>query len=129
MTVRALVASDVPILRESHARSGFAYEFPDLQGPLMASVMVVAGDDDEPLISLAAEEILQGYLFVCKPLPPFEQYAALKWLEREMTPVLRQKGFREINLFIPPDIYGWFSRLLKRRFGFVESWRSLGKHF
>ena len=129
MTVRNLIASDIPALRESHARSGFDYVFPDLESPLMASVMVVAGDDNEPLIALAAEEILQGYLFICAQLEPAVKLAALKWLEREMTPVLRVKGFHEINVFLPPSLYGVFSGRLKRSFGFVESWRSLGKHF
>jgi len=94
----------------------------------MASVRVVA-DGDRPLIGLAAEQILQGYLFVCEPMPPVEQYAALKWLEREMIPALRVKGFHEINVFLPPSLYGVFSSRLRRSFGFVESWRSLGKHF
>jgi hypothetical protein len=122
MKVRKLRASDIPILREMAEKSGFPY--PDLGTTEMEAVRVVAGDDDEPLAAVAAERIVQLYLWCGKFDRPLAKVHALKLLHEEMGAELKRLGYDEVNAFLPPSLAEKLGKRLEKSFGWAKNWPS-----
>lgn len=129
MTTRCLRDTDIPILRKMYDSSGLRYEFPDLRGPLMEQVVVVVDEMDEPLAAGATERILQTYVFLDMSMHPAAKLRAIKKLHEVFAPLLRAKGYRETNCFVPPEMEKNFGRRLIRTFQWVRNWPSFARHF
>jgi len=123
MHLRPLRDSDIPVLREMHAASGYAYDFPDLNGGMFEACAVVVDEQDKPIMAAAAERILQLYLFGGEGNPAVK-LAAVRMLHDGLRPTLRQRGYQEANAFLPPQICKRFGRRLKQIFSWVENWPS-----
>jgi len=129
MIIRAMTPADIPTLRNIHELSGLAYTFPDLRGPLMENVLVIADERDIPIMAVAAERVLQAYLLVDDSLHPAAKLRGIRMLHENMAPLLREKGYSELNCAIPPELERSFGRRLMRTFGWVLNWTSYARHF
>lgn len=128
MIVRRLKPSDIPALEAMAAASGFPY--PDLRGPLIEAVMVVAdAETDRPLMAFAAKRILEGYLYAGEFKRPLAKLHAINLLHQAMPEVLRAKGYDEINAFLPLRICARFKQRLVKLFRWSENWPSLARRF
>jgi hypothetical protein len=110
-------------------QSALEYTFPDLQGPLMESVLVVVDKNDAPVAAVAAERIIQLYLLLDETLGPVEKFQAIRAMHENMAKVLCLKSYREANCFIPPQMEKSFGRRLMRTFGWCKNWPSFAKVF
>ena len=126
MRTRPLRDSDIPTLRELAQASGYPY--PDLAGPLEA-VVVLADDEDQPVMAVAAKRLVELYLWCGKGMTPHENIAALRLLHEGMMEELKAKGYDEVNAFLPPQIAGKFGRRLVRTFGWVKGWPNWCRRF
>jgi hypothetical protein len=129
MNIRPLEPSDIPTLRQMYEYSGFAYEFPDLRGPLMESVMVVVDEDDIPVAACAAERLVQLYLLMDDTQHPAAKMRFIKGLHEAMAKALRCKGYKSVEAFLPPQVERSFGRRLIRMFGWCRNWNSLSRSF
>jgi hypothetical protein len=129
MNIRPLQPSDIPTLRQMYEYSGFAYEFPDLRGPLMESVMVAVDENDVPVAAIAAERILQAYLLMDLGLHPATKLRIIRSFHEELAIQLRTRGYHSLEAFLPPPIAESFGRRLMRSFGWVKAWPSYCKTF
>jgi len=127
--IRALQPSDIPTLRNLYEMSGLPYTFPDLRGPLMESVLVVADDNDVPVAACAAERIIQLYLLIDDSLHPAAKLRYIKQLHTHLSVVLKSKGYQEANCFVPPEMEKSFGRRLMRTFSWVRNWPSFARSF
>lgn len=122
MTTRPLRADDIPILRQFYSASGFAYDFPDLSR--MEAVLVVADENDRPIMAVAAEKLVQLYLFIGQEGHPAAKLHGIRLLHSAMSQELIRLGYNGAEAFIPPSIASVFGRRLERTFGWVKNWRS-----
>ena len=129
MTIRPFRPSDIPSLRQMYELSGFGYEFPDLRGPLMESVMVVVDENDIPLAACAAERLVQLYLFMDDGQHPEANLRFIKGLHESMAKALSSKGYSSAEAFLPPQVERSFGRRLIRMFGWRPNWNSLARSF
>ena len=109
------------------AASGFPY--PDFDSPLIEDVWVVADEQDRPVMALAAERIVQLYLWAKPGAPPAERLHILRLLDEAVRPALKAYGYSEMNAFIPPELAKRFGRRLQRTFGWRPNWPSWCKLF
>ncbi len=129
MIIRHLHPDDIPALRAMYEAQGFEYEFPDLEGPLMESVLVVEEDGGKILAAVAAERLVQLY-FLCADLEhPAAKLAIVRALHTHMADALRAKGYHSAEAFLPPPIAETFGKRLERTFGWVRNWQSWTKGF
>ncbi len=125
MTTRPLRESDIPTLRAMAEASGYPY--PDLAEPLEA-VVVLADDQDRPVMAVAAKKLVELYLWCGKGLTPHENIAALRLLHEGMIEELKTKGYNEgVEAFLPPAISAKFGKRLEKTFGWVKNWESWGR--
>ena len=80
------------------------------------------------IAACAAERIVQLYLFRGEA-GPAETLGAIRMLHGALAEELRQKGYREANCFLPPQVEKSFGRRLTRMFGWVRNWASFCIHF
>lgn len=121
MKTRGLKPSDIPILKEWAAASGFPYIEP-------VDAVVVVDEDDRPIMACAPRQIIELYLWADAGHAPPVKLHALRLLHDSMTPEMKRRGFGEVNAFIPPSIAEQFGRRLARSFGWVRNWPSFCKH-
>lgn len=119
MNVRELRVSDVEILREIAARSGYPY--PD--GEALELVRVVEDDDHKPVMACAGKKLVELYLWnsLTRPLAVMH---GLKLLHDDMAQTLRAKGYRSAECFLPPALAEQFGRRLEKSFGWNKNWPS-----
>jgi len=129
MTIRAMTPADIPTLRNIHELSGLAYTFPDLRGPLMENVLVIADERDIPIMAVAAERIIQLFLWCDESLHPAAKLRGIRILHEGMATVLRKKDYTQVNCFLPPSLEKSFGRRLMNNFGWVRNWFSLARDF
>lgn len=103
------------------AESGFPY--PELNGPLIESVVVVVDSEDVPLMACAAKRLVELYLYV-SPQPPAVRMKALSLLHQGMAEALREKRYNSAEAFLPINVSGKFGRRLERTFGWIKNWPS-----
>ena|SRR5690242_21295697 len=127
--IRALKPSDIPTLRNWYETSGFSYDFPDVRGDRMESVLVFTDDNDAPLAAVAAERIVQLYLWMDENLHPAAKLRIIRELHDGMVPVLRSKAYHEANCFLPPELEKSFGRRLMNTFKWVRNWPSFARSF
>ena len=128
MTTRPLRDSDIPILRAMYEKMGFSYEFPDLCGPLIESVVVVVDAENRPIMAVAAQRLVQLYLFMGDERPS-TKLLGIQVLHHVTATELRKKGYNSCEAFIPPSIAAKFGRRLERTFRWVRNWPSWTKSF
>lgn len=76
------------------------------------------------MMALAAERIVQAYLWIDKERDPASLLAALRMIQEPASIQLRNKGYNSLECFLPPEIERSFGRRLMRSFGFVKNWAS-----
>jgi hypothetical protein len=118
--IRPLQAKDIPRLRELHAASGFAWEFPDLRSFLSAQVFV--DENDIPVILIGARPMAE----VVGIFDPAWETAGVKMaaftaLYGAVEADCRAAGIKEVVAWLPPQIAKAFSRRLRRHFSWVEN--------
>lgn len=121
MRVRPLEDSDVPYLQAVAAATG--YEYPVLDSGRIEALLVVADDEDRPIVACAAERIVQLYLWPGNAAPA-EKLHAIRLLHEAMGAALRAKGYNDANAFLPQQIERKFGRRLERSFGWRPNWKS-----
>lgn len=122
MTVRPLRESDIPVLRAMAESSGFPY--PELGASRLEAVLVVADDDDRPVMAAAAERLVQMYLWCGNFERPHAKVFALRLLHETMSKELKRKGYDSAEAFIPPSLAHRFAKRLEKTFGWVRNWPS-----
>jgi hypothetical protein len=129
MIIRHLHPDDVPTLRAMYVAQGFAYEFPDLTGPLMEAVLVVVDENGKILAAVAAERLAQLY-FLCGDMEhPAAKLSVIRSLHTHMADALRVKGYHSADAFLPPPIAETFGKRLERTFNWTRNWQSWTKGF
>jgi hypothetical protein len=124
MRVRELKADDIPVLRAMHERSGFAYEWPDLDSGRFESTLVVVDEEDRPIMAAFAERIVQLYLLTGDEGHPAAKLHGIRLLHQTMQSQLERKGYTEANAFLPPEVERIFGRRLMKTFGWAKNWLS-----
>ena len=127
MTIRPMRQSDVEALNAMAAASGFPY--PDLSDPLIETVLVVADDEDRPVMACAAKRIVELYLYCGSVGRPHAKLHMLRMFHDAMPKFFRAKGYSEVNVFIPPAVPAGFKRKLIGMFQWCENWSSLARRF
>ncbi len=127
MRVRALQTSDLPMLAEFAQATGFPYINP--QSANVEAVLVVADDEDRPILAVAAERICQLYLWLDPDLHATTSLAGLRLLHEEMANKLRTNGYTSCEAYLPPGIATRFGRRLEKSFGWVRNWQSWTRSF
>jgi hypothetical protein len=91
----------------------------------MEAVYVILDEKSRIVMAVGAERIVQLYLWVGWVHSPAAKMEAIKMLQRSaMRCDLQQKGYSEVNAFIPPELAEKFGRRLERTFGWVKNWAS-----
>ena len=124
-----MIDSDEPALRQMHERTGFAYKFPDLKGPMTEAVVVVADENNEPVAAAIAERLVQVSLLLKEGGHPSAKLHFVKILHEGLATELSSRGYHEVNCFLPPEIERSFGRRLMRTFSWVRNWPSFARHF
>jgi hypothetical protein len=119
MRVRSLEPSDIPALLAMQRE----YPYPALDAPTLEMALVVVDGDDKPLCAVAAERILQLFLW-CGEMTPIQKKFALQLLHEEGAAVLKAKGYSEVNAFIPPGLAVKFSKRLEKTWNWCRNWDS-----
>ncbi len=118
VTERALDSADIPALDALAARSGFPY--PKLDDPHVEAVRVVVDSQGRVLMACAAKRVTELYLYVGEGTP-VTKMGALRLLHRGMAQELRQLGYSEVNVQLPPPVAAKFGRRLQRSFGWMRN--------
>lgn len=125
MRCRELRDSDIQTLRDIAAKNGFPY--PELDHPHIEAVLVVVDSEDRPIMACAAKRLVELYLWVGPDPSPTIKLDALRLLHMDMPGILRNLGYTECNVQIPPEISDSFGRRLERTFGWVRNrWKLWG---
>ncbi len=127
--IRAMKPADIPTLRQMYEFSGFAYDFPDLRGPNMECVLVAVDDNDVPIGAIAAERIVQAYLFLDEVMHPAAKMRIIRQFHEQLAIQLRAKNYHSLEAFLPPPIAESFGKRLMRSFGWVRAWPSFSRSF
>lgn len=127
MIARPLRPSDVQILDRRARESGFPY--PAFDDPLLEATVVIADDDDLPITACSAKRLVELYLYPNPDAPPALMLNAIGFLHQAMANALRQKGYSEANIFLPPPVQHIFGRRLERSFGWAKNWVSWYRKF
>lgn len=122
MKVRSVQSRDIEPLRAMAAASGFPYIEPN--GPRIESAFVVEDDSGQIVMAAAAEAITQLYLWAASERHPAVKMAALRMLHQAMASHLKELGYNETNVFLPPQIEKSFGGRLQRSFGWKPNWKS-----
>ena len=125
MTIRPYRASDAAALQFMANQTGFPY--PDLDSPMIESCLVVEDEKGEVIAALAAQRLVELYLFRNKALRPALFMRILEQMHEAMAKELRGRGYRAAEAFLPPGICERFGRRLERSFGWVKNWPSYGR--
>lgn len=126
MRVRDMRAEDIQAIREMYARCGFAYDFPDLEGPMIEGVSVVEDDGGKVVMAAAAERLVQLYLFSGQFEHPAAKLSAIRALHTALRPKLAAKGYESAEAFLPPEVEKRFGQRLMSLFGWRRNWNSFG---
>lgn len=122
MTLRPLRPSDIPILEARAAAKGYPYpDFDDTE------VVLVVESDGEIITACAAKRIVELYLWPMN-CPPLTTAQAIQLLHSEMTKLLIELGYRDVEAFLPPPIAEKFGRRLERTWGWMKNWPSWTRH-
>jgi hypothetical protein len=120
--VRKLRESDIPLLKEIHAQSGFSYSFPDLLSDEFVDVEVRTDEHDRPVMAVAARKTVEVYLWVDNRWrTPRWRMAALVEIHEAARARLAELGFRDLHSWLPPQVAKAFGRRLSRVFGWAPS--------
>lgn len=127
MTIRPYRDSDWLALKDIALDAGYPY--PEPQGPLVEACLVVVDDDEHPVAAIAAQRIVELYLWKKEGLRPAMSKAILDAMHREMAKELRAKGYQDANAFLPPSLCERFGRRLRRSWNWTRNWPSFCVRF
>lgn len=120
-----MIDLDFPALKEMAAGMSKQFPYPDdFTAPAIESVWVAVDDQDRVIAAVAAERILQLYLLPGELSEPAAKMHMLRLFMEGMGVELKDRGWSEVNAFLPPQIGARFGRRLVKSLGFVENWRS-----
>lgn len=122
MNVRPLRATDIPVLRAMAEASGFPYPDLSVSRETLETVLVLADDEDKPIMAAAADRLVQIYLWSGHFERPLAAKRALRLLHDAMGAKLRDLGYDSGLVFLPQSIAERFGRRLQRSFGWVKTW-------
>ncbi len=126
MRVRSLRPSDIPILQEYAARSGFPY--PEPSDINIEKLLVVADDDGKPIAAVAAKRLVELFAWINPEAGAQLRADAIEMIRGPMAEALRRLGYECAEAFIPPQLERrGFGRFLTGRLGFVRNLVSYGK--
>ena len=126
MTTRPLRDDDIPKLQEIADKTGFPY--PDLLGENIEGVCVVEDEHGNIVAACAAKRLLELYLY-CGAGKPVQKTQAIRLLHEHLAAQLKEKGYDDANVFLPPSLAEKFGRRLERSFGWMKAWPSWTKRF
>ena len=125
MTVRELRDSDIPILQAWAEASGF--EYPEMTDPGIVAFLVVADEDDIPILAVPAKKLVEVYGYFNPTAGAQLRLDAIQAIHRAMNEALKALGYDCVEVFMPPQIARrGFGRLLMERFGWRKNWPSWG---
>jgi hypothetical protein len=119
MNVRPYQPEDEAILREIHRRSGYEFEFPELD-----SFLVVLDDAGCPIMA-AGEKLVPEITLICAPggsTHPLVKLKGIALLHEALRVKLTNKGFQEAFAFLPPELERNYARHLARHFGWRKAY-------
>lgn len=122
MNIRLFSPFDIPALKAIYERQGFPYAFPDLNK--MEAVLVVTDENGEPVAAIAAEKLVQLYLLIDPSLHPATAQSTIRLFHKELSKILKIKGYNSVEAFLPPSISAKFGKRLEKSFGWVKNWQS-----
>jgi hypothetical protein len=121
MRARQAQIRDYPKLLEIAKKSGFPY--PDLESPLIEDCWVVVNEKDVPIMAVAAERIVQLYLWCDEFEHPGAKLAAMRILQNSsMRGELKRRGYVDACVFLPPEIAKSFGSRLERSLKWLKEW-------
>lgn len=128
MKIRALKDSDTAILNEIGERSGAPY--PKLDHPHIELVLVVADEEDRPILAVAAKRMVEVFGWFSQESGAELRSEAINLIEGPMIETLKRRGYDCAEVFIPPQLERrGFGRILMEKFGWYRNWTSFGKRF
>lgn len=128
MKVRPLRDSDIPILESWTSASGF--EYPDCDDPLVEKILVVADDDDRPILVVPAKRLVEIYGWFNPGAGSALRNEAIALMQPAMIEELKKLGYKCAETFIYPKLERrGFGRILTERFGWHRNLISYGKRF
>ena len=127
MRVRELRESDIPILKASEL--GFPY--PNPLDPMIKAILVVADDDDNPILTVAAKGLIEVFGWFSPTAGAELRLEAVRAIHGPMIEALKRQGYDCAEVFVPPQLERrGLGRILRDRFGWHRNWSSyIGKHF
>ena len=128
MRVRELRDSDIPLLQAWAESSGF--EYPDPGDTQIETLMVVADEDDIPIVAVAAKRLVEVYGWMSPAAGAQLRSEAIRAIHGPMIEALKSKGYDCAEVFIPPQLERrGLGRILEHRFGWRRNVISWGKRF
>lgn len=126
MRIRTLKPEDVPILEQFAKQSGF--EYPDLNHPHIEAFLVVADDEDAPIIAVAAKRLVEVYGWFNPEARADLRLQAIDLIHTAMIDALKKLGYECAEVFIPPQLERrGFGSILTSRFGWAKNLVSYGR--
>lgn len=119
MTIRPLLALDLPILERMHADCGFAYSMPDPK--LIEAALVVTDENDQPVQIAIAERTVQIYLLCKSDGHALAKMEGIRQLHDSMREKLAAKGYKQADAWLPPQIEKAFGRRLMKSFSWLRN--------
>ena len=126
MRVRDLRETDIPILTEWAERSGF--EYPQPNSSTVEKVLVVADDEDAPILAVAAKRLVEVFGWFDPAAGAELRMEAIRLVQGSMARALKGMGYDCAEVFIPPQLARrGFGDILRNHFGWYRNWPSWGK--
>lgn len=120
MKIRKVQPKDLSKLEYLYKIQGFDYPLPTTDEFMEDEVLV--NDNDEPVVRIAALNMVELYLFID---PDFEtpgmKFELFKLLHEHMRVKLANRGVAGAHVFLPPQVEKSFSRRLTKQLGWVKS--------
>lgn len=125
MLVRGYMESDLESLERWHARSGFAYNLPDLSDWRMNPKLVLEADG-KPVMAAALRLTSEAYLWMDKEAGNARRRRHwLLCMHHEIRREAQRIGIQDTHAFLPPDLPEAFDRHLKKWGWTPEPWRCM----
>jgi hypothetical protein len=123
MILRPLCPADQKTVARLHAGSGFDFQFPLLESPLVESGCLVLDASGIPLAASVAKRSPEIVLAMRKDAHATVKLQALVQIHNFMRIEMLERGYTEANCFLPPSIEKSYGRHLCRIFGWQRSWQ------
>lgn len=129
MRVRELCGKDVERLRELHAASGFAYDFPDLNRREFTILRCLVDESDAVVQAVLVRNTCELF-FIGDSLwrTPKWRFESFRLLHEHIRIACHDYGYTDAHAWIPPQLAKSFTRRLMRGFGWcLNPWACLSR--